>query len=64
MTSGVPQGGVVSGILFNMYINDLPQQIKFCKISIYADDTKIFAQIPNVDAITQVQNDLNTEQGP
>ena len=59
VNSGAPQGGVLSGTLFNLFINDLVEQIKYCRISIYADDTKLFAQIPDTEAIAQVQEDIN-----
>ena len=42
--SGVPQGGVLSGLLFSLYINDLPYHIENSKISLYADDAKIYSR--------------------
>ena len=38
---GVPQGSVLSLLLFLIYINDLNQAIKFCKAHPFADDTNL-----------------------
>ena len=43
--SGVPQGGVLSGILFDPNINDLPSCLNFMQISMYADDAKLFSPV-------------------
>ena len=38
---GVSQGSVQGSLLFLLYINDLNQAIKFCKIYRFADDTNL-----------------------
>ena len=55
--SGIPRGNVLGPLLFTMFINDLPEQIK-SYIHIFADDTKLFRAIKNVKDIECIQNDI------
>ena len=57
--SGVPQGGVLSGILFSLYINDLPNIIQKCHVSLYADDAKIYAAVRNNEDVKLIQKDID-----
>jgi ribonuclease P/MRP protein subunit RPP40 len=45
VTSGVPQGSVISPILFVLFINDLPLTCQPCTIKMYGDDVKLYFAI-------------------
>ena len=56
---GVPQGSVCGPLLFLLYINDISNSLKKCKVSLYADDTVLYYSSNNLDlAIQTVQKDL------
>ena len=38
---GIPQGFVLGPLLLLLYINDLNQAIKFCKVNHFTDDTNL-----------------------
>ena len=38
----MPQGSIDGPVAFPIYINDLPNNVKHCKVNMYADDTVIY----------------------
>lgn len=57
VTSGIPQGSVVGPLLFVVYINDLPQNIKN-DVRMFADDTKLYARSDIESGPQTLQEDL------
>ena len=60
VVSGVPQGSVLAPLLFIIYINDLPEYIKHCKVSLFANDCVLYRPIFNHNDTLLVQADLHT----
>ena len=58
VTSGIPQGSVLGPLLFVIFINDLPAQIRNSEIYLFADDLKIFKGISSVNDCTLLQDDI------
>jgi len=59
VSSGVPQGGHLSPILFSLYVNGIKGVIKNCEFLIFADDLKLFRKIENLSDCSALQDDLN-----
>ena len=43
MRAGVAQGGLISPVLFSLYVNDMPTPSRHVELALYADDTAIIA---------------------
>jgi len=43
MRAGVAQGGLISPVLFSLYVNDMPKPSQHDELALYADDMFIIA---------------------
>ena len=57
--SGIPQGSVLGPTLFIIFVNDLPSQL-LGSVKLFADDTKVYGQVQQLDGQSSVQADLDS----
>ena len=43
MRAGMAQGGLISSVLFSLYVNDMPLPSHHVELALYADDTAVIA---------------------
>jgi hypothetical protein len=43
MQAGVAQGGLISPVLFSLYVNDMPSPLHHDELALFADDTAVIA---------------------
>ena len=60
-TVGVPQGGIWSPMLFNLYIHHLPTQILHCAFLRYADDSTLIKVVPSKDDRIAAADEMNVD---
>lgn len=65
ITAGVPQGSIVSPLLYAVYSSFLPNVIKKCKSHYYADDTQVYFSFKREDVASgceAINSDLQNLQ--
>lgn len=61
LKAGVPQGSVLSPLLFNIYVNDLSRVVTSCHVYQYADDTVLVSNHLNfIESMYSLQRDVSS----
>ena len=56
LLTGVPQGSILGMLLFTIYINDLPEHLKHCDVTLFVDDTVLYVSSKSIHFIQSALN--------
>lgn len=58
---GIPQGSILGPLIFNLYINNISECLKFSEVKIFADDTLVYIIADTVEASStqKINEELN-----
>jgi hypothetical protein len=59
-SSGVPQGGHLSPLLFSLFVNNISRVLRHSRILCFADDIKLFLRVGSIDDCLHLQSDLDS----
>lgn len=63
INAGVPQGSVLSPLLYSLFTSDIPKARRGCKLGVFADDTVYLATAPKYDqTVALLQESLEEVQ--
>ena len=54
--SGIPQGSCLGPLMYSIFTNDLPQVLRSANLSMYADDTTVYASAKTAEELTVILN--------
>ena len=57
ITCGVPQGSLLGPLLFTLFVNDMPNNVQFCELALYDDDTCLFTSSTDPGEIERKLNE-------
>ena len=60
--SGITEGSVLGLILFVVFINDMPEEVKYSTCKLFADDCKLYGIVNSTDQNKLQQDLINLER--
>ena len=64
VTKGIPQGSILGPLMFIIFVNDMPDVVKYCTVNQYADDITVYTSDKSPYAVgSALEDDLERISG-